>query len=153
MERENCGSTHGSDYRDKISHPQFKQNSTVLNQAKPFCKRNSFSDLYEDSAGETTFYSSKRNQRMSGMHDVEGMRTEAISNRHSHYDEKIESEMHDFDHVSPNTIHMSENFKSKPSIFIRNPCEAFDTDTEERSMRIKKVYFSIWILLVISFII
>ncbi|XP_042956308.1 homeobox-DDT domain protein RLT1-like isoform X3 [Carya illinoinensis] len=140
IERENCGSMHGSDYQDKISHPQFKQNSTVLNHTKPFCKQNSFSDLYEDSAGETTVYSNKRNQRMSGKHDVEGMRTDAIANLHGHHDVKIGSELHDYDNVSPNIIHMSEKFKSKPSILIRNPCESVDTDTEERglSMRMKK---------------
>lgn len=145
MERENCGSMHGSDYQDKISHPQFKQNSTVLNHTKPFCKQNSFSDLYEDSAGETTVYSNKRNQRMSGKHDVEGMRTDAIANRHTHYDGKIGSELRDYDNVSPNIIHMSEKVKLKPSILIRNPCESVDTDTEERglSMRMKKVYFSV----------
>ncbi|XP_040992798.1 homeobox-DDT domain protein RLT1-like isoform X2 [Juglans microcarpa x Juglans regia] len=140
MERENCGSMHGSDNQDKISHPQFKQNSTVLNHTKPFCKQNSFSDLYEDSAGETTVYSNKRNQRMSGKHDVEGMRTDAIANRHTHYDGKIASELHDYDNVSPNIIHMSEKVKLKPSILIRKPCESVDTDTEERglSMRMKK---------------
>ncbi|XP_018825462.2 homeobox-DDT domain protein RLT1-like isoform X2 [Juglans regia] len=140
IERENCGSMHGSDNQDKISHPQFKQNSTVLNHTKPFCKQNSFSDLYEDSAGETTVYSNKRNQRMSGKHDVEGMRTDAIANRHTHYDGKIASELHDYDNVSPNIIHMSEKVKLKPSILIRKPCESVDTDTEERglSMRMKK---------------
>lgn len=141
MQGANCSSLHGSDYQDKISQHQLKQNSTVLNHTKPFSKRNSFSDLYEDSPRENFAYNSKKKQRMSGICGAEGMGIDSVANGHGHYDGKIGSKLHDYDDVSPNVIERSENLELKPSVLIRNLCESADKEEKGLSMRMKKVNF------------
>lgn len=136
MEEANCSRLHGSYFQDKIS--QLKQKSTVLNHVKPFPKRNSSLDLYEDSAEESPVYNSKKNQRMSSKHAVEGMRIDSVTNRRGHYDGKIESELHDQANVSPNLIQRSEYFKFKPPNLILNHCELLDTEERGLSTRMTK---------------
>ena len=139
MEEANNSRMHGSHYQDMIS--QLKQKSTVLNHVKPFPKQNSSLDLYEDSAGETSVYNSKRNQRMSSKHGVEGMRIDSVTNHRGHHDGKIESEMHDYANVSPNVIQRSEYFKFKSPNLIHNRFESLDTEERGLSTRMKKVKF------------
>ncbi|XP_042959208.1 homeobox-DDT domain protein RLT1-like isoform X2 [Carya illinoinensis] len=133
-----CSSVHGSDYQDKISQHQLKQNLTVLNHTKPFSKRNSFLDFYEDSPREKIAYNSKRKQRMSGNCGAEGSGIDSVTNGHGHYDGKIGSKLHDYDDVSPNVIKRSENFELKPSILIHNLCKSADKEERRPSTRMKK---------------
>ncbi|XP_062172732.1 uncharacterized protein LOC133878216 isoform X2 [Alnus glutinosa] len=139
MEGAICSSMHGSDYQDKLSHYQLEQKSTVLNHIKPFGKRNSSSDPYEDSAGETSVYNSKRNQRMGSKHGVEGMRIDSVTSHHGRCDGKIESKLHEYDNVSPNIVQRSELFKSQPSNLICNLYGSLDTEERGLSTRMKKV--------------
>lgn len=148
-----CGSMHGSDYQDKLPHYQLEQKSAVLNHIKPFGKRRSSSDLYEDSAGETSVYNSKKNQRMGSKHGVEGMRIDSVTSHHGRCDGKIESKLHEYDNVSPNIVQRSEYFKSKPSNLICNLNESIDTEERGLSTRKKKVYFLVWTFLLICCII
>ncbi|XP_059430673.1 uncharacterized protein LOC132164228 isoform X2 [Corylus avellana] len=133
-----CSSMHGSDYQDKLPHYQLEQKSAVLNHIKPFGKRHSSSDLYEDSAGETSVYSSKKNQRMGSKHGVQGMRIDSVTSHHGRCDGKIESKLHEYDNVSPNIVQRSEYFKSKPSNLICNLYESIDTEERGLSTRKKK---------------
>lgn len=137
VEGATCSSMHGSDYQDKLSHYQLEQKSTVPNHIKPFGKRNSL-DLYEDSAGETSVYNSKRNKKMGSKHGVEGMRIDSVTNHHGRCDGKIESKLHEYDNVSPNIVQRSEYFKSKPSNLISNIYESLDTEERGLSTRVKK---------------
>jgi hypothetical protein len=148
-----CSSMHGSDYQDKLPHYQLERKSAVLNHIKTFGKRNSSSDLYEDSAGETSVYNSKKNKRMGSKHGVEGMRIDSITSHHGRCDGKIESKLHEYDNVSPKIVQRREYFKSKPSNLICNLYESIDTEERGLSTRKKKVYFLVWTFLLICCII
>ncbi|KAK9274423.1 hypothetical protein L1049_019238 [Liquidambar formosana] len=142
MKRENFRTTLGSDSRDNYSHHQFKENSSFPNYGKPFPVRNTFLDMNEDSAGETSVYNGKRSLGMRSKGLV-GLRLDSVSDHHLHpYGEKITSEqtepyLHKYDDVSPKIV-QREHLKSKPSNVKLRHSESLDMEERGLSRRLAK---------------
>uniref|UniRef100_A0A2P2KKB7 Uncharacterized protein MANES_01G179900 n=1 Tax=Rhizophora mucronata TaxID=61149 RepID=A0A2P2KKB7_RHIMU len=143
MEGPKCHPNHGSDSHERKSHHQLKPKSGSYNYSTSNPSRNSPMDSYDDLAGETSVYSSKRNYKLSFKHDMEGIRSDSVSDHHGpdgriNTCEHIEHWSHDDDSSSRKIVQRNDSV-SKPSKLFLGSSKSLEMEEGLPCRRMAKV--------------